>query len=158
MLSSNWWNRFISSNKKNRQSRKGQNFVRKAEAGEVSTGFDFIPVSFLSLYRLSCHCRRRHRLPLRHLPHPPAGLPHEEEGRGQLRPGREETLRRRLPEGPHQGVLRVKTPSLPRPSPPHTTLPPASVTSKQESACRRKWLVPLQPPPHPPPGSNQLAH
>lgn len=68
-------------------------------------------VSFLSLsppQTHSCYCRRRDRLPVRHLPHPPPGVPHEEEGRGQLRPGREETLRRRLPEGPNQGVLCIK--------------------------------------------------
>lgn len=65
-------------------------------------------VSILSPLPLSCYRRRSHRLPVRHLPHPPPGLPHEEEGRGQLRPGREETLRRRLPEGPDQGVLCIE--------------------------------------------------
>lgn len=60
-----------------------------------------------SLFRFSrsCYRRRRDRLPVRHLPHPPPGLPHEEEGRGQLWPGREETLWCGLSEGPNQGVL-----------------------------------------------------
>lgn len=59
----------------------------------------------------SCYRRWRHWLPVCHLPHPPPGLPHEEEGRGQLRPGREETLRRSLSEGPNQGVLCIKRPA-----------------------------------------------
>lgn len=70
-----------------------------------------------SVPALSCDRWRRYRLPLRHLPHPPPGLPHEEEGRGQLRPGREEALRRSLSEGPNQGVLRINNTPPPPPTP-----------------------------------------
>ena len=86
--------------------------------------FPFCLLSLLSRYR-----RRSHRLPVRHLPHPPPGLPHEEEGRGQLRPGREETLRRRLPEGPDQGVLCIEAgPAPPRPP-------------RHQNDKNRKWLL-----------------
>lgn len=44
---------------------------------------------------------------------PPAdapGLPPEEEGRGQLRPGRHQAHQHTVPEGAYQGVLRLNPP------------------------------------------------
>lgn len=58
---------------------------------------------------LSGHRRRSDRLPIRPVPHSAPGLPHEEERWGELWPWGAQAAHLSLPEGPHQGVLRLKT-------------------------------------------------
>lgn len=64
---------------------------------------------------------RRRRPDVRRPPGPPPHLSHEEEGRGQLRPGEEAHLQ----EGPNHGDLRVDSSPSPQPQTHTSPLPPA---------------------------------